>query len=117
MRWSSTSRSATGPFRSTSPTPTQSRSRCASRSYSPPAETPAGQEKTSERGQRGPLRPRDRPVVDVPVGGRQLHGGAGDLDGVAVNRGLKIGLRIGGRQVDATVADVVHALRSHRVLV
>src|SRR5664279_1382656 len=71
----------------------------------------------SVAGEGGPLGPGDGPVVDVAVGGRELHAGAGDLDGGAVDRGLEVGLGVGGGQVDAAVADVVDALVCHGVLV
>src|SRR5664279_2802249 len=64
-----------------------------------------------------PGAPGDGPVVDVTVGRGELHARAGDLDRVAVDRGLEIGLGVLGRQVDTPVADVVHPLVGDGVLV
>src|SRR6476646_6144747 len=64
-----------------------------------------------------PLVPGQCPVVDVAVGGRQLNAGPGDLDRVAVDRGLEVGPRAVRGQVDAAVADVHHALVGDGVLV
>ena len=47
-----------------------------------------------------------------PSRGRQLDRRAGDLDRVAVDRGVVVGLGVGQRQVDAAVGDVRRALRA-----
>ena len=57
----------------------------------------------SGHSERFPLLPGQRPVVDVAVGGGQLHAGPGDLHRVAVDRGLEVGLCALGGQVDAAV--------------
>src|SRR5664279_4434010 len=89
-----------------------------------PTETVPGRRGTSTAGHRRsgdrdrlPFFPTQGPVVDVAVGGGQLHAGPGDLHGVAVDRGFEVGLGALGGQVDAAVADVDHALVGDGVLV
>ncbi|MCO5555082.1 hypothetical protein L7F22_008622 [Adiantum nelumboides] len=77
----------------------------------------AGGYPLGQRRQPLPLLPAQRPVPDVAVLRRELHGGAGDLDRVAVERGVVVGLGVLDRQVHAAVGDVRGPLRGgrHRV--